>query len=756
MLKLLLAAGATAVLFGQTVRTELLSDLPENAAISAVATDSAGNVFAAGSAGGGVFVANFSPDFHAIYLKFAPSDLSQVNALAFDGAGGLYLTGSTKTPRPGFGPLQPTEIGCSAPPPVTGACNTDAYVAKLDAATGETLWLTYIGGRGADAGVSLAIAGDGSILVAGTTVSTDFPVTADAAIATRPALPSGFLAQLSSDGKSLLRATYFNGAPQALALDESGAVYVTGQTSDSRPGSAGAYQEGLPRIDLMTSSDGGQSWTNLQTPSRAIWVEPDPKTPGVVYAATAGGLVRSENGGATWASFGPFDGVAVTQVRLDPTASGTLYATAITESVETSAGPSPIQAVWKSVDGGATWRKIQRMDSFDSRLWIDAAEPMTLYLTYSSNKATILSRDGGETWSGIPLPANGFVVDGLDGNRVWAGNSRGYTLFHSIDAGRTWSTATDPFRNPFTNVGSTPIFASGSTLFHTSLLFLTTAAGATYGGMRGSHDEGATWADVPGVPATAAFGDAGDPKKVYVAGPAGLFVSPDLGDTWQALRSHMDNPNVLQVAAGMDGTLYAVALPQPGAFVAKLTGDLSQTVYSTSFGDTGGVTPTVLRVDPQGRAVIGGSTTSRSLPVTIGQTALAGYGDGFVARFSADGASLDFATFLGGSWNDSLRALALAPDGEIVVAGGTPSVDFPVTADAAQREMPQGSRAAGFVAVLLPDGSLRYSSLIGGGQWGGFAAAAMSGQMLWLGGTGGAGGVPQATLTAIDITKLGQ
>jgi hypothetical protein len=58
--------------------------------------------------------------------------------------------------------------------------------------------------------------------------------------------------------------------------------------------------------------------------------------------------------------------------------------------------------------------------------------------------------------------------------------------------------------------------------------------------------------------------------------------------------------------------------------------------------------------------------------------------------------------------------------------------------------------------VLLPDGSLRYSSLIGGGQWGGFAAAAMSGQMLWLGGTGGAGGVPQATLTAIDITKLGQ
>src|SRR5215467_5893331 len=104
MVKLLLALCAAAALCGQpAVRTELLSDLPENAAVGAVATDSAGNVFAAGSAGGGVFLANLSPDFHIIYLKFVPSDISQVNALALDGSGGVYLTGPTRTPRLGSG-----------------------------------------------------------------------------------------------------------------------------------------------------------------------------------------------------------------------------------------------------------------------------------------------------------------------------------------------------------------------------------------------------------------------------------------------------------------------------------------------------------------------------------------------------------------------------------------------------------------------------------------------------------------------------
>jgi hypothetical protein len=79
--------------------------------------------------------------------------------------------------------------------------------------------------------------------------------------------------------------------------------------------------------------------------------------------------------------------------------------------------------------------------------------------------------------------------------------------------------------------------------------------------------------------------------------------------------------------------------------------------------------------------LVGGATYSPDFPASAnafqGQKRL--LADAFVARFSPDLSTLQFATFLGGNGEDYGRAMAVARDGHAVCVGMTASVDFPST-----------------------------------------------------------------------------
>ena len=82
-----------------------------------------------------------------------------------------------------------------------------------------------------------------------------------------------------------------------------------------------------------------------------------------------------------------------------------------------------------------------------------------------------------------------------------------------------------------------------------------------------------------------------------------------------------------------------------------------------------------------------------------------GGSDGYVARFSADGSSLIYATYLGGSGDESPSAphgLAIDSQGHAYPRGFTRSSDFPTTPEAFRTT--SGS-ADGFVSKLSPDGT---------------------------------------------------
>ncbi len=154
------------------------------------------------------------------------------------------------------------------------------------------------------------------------------------------------------------------------------------------------------------------------------------------------------------------------------------------------------------------------------------------------------------------------------------------------------------------------------------------------------------------------------------------------------------------------------------AFVSKLSSDGSHLVYSTYLGGSSDDHGAAIAVDSGGTAYITGSTYSADFPVAAAfQPSIGGGQDAFVARLAADGNSLLFGTFLGGSggslgYPEAGQAIALDNQGNAYVAGVTSSSDFPLLSplQASRR----GSSPDAFVAKLTVAGALSYSTYLGG------------------------------------------
>src|ERR1700683_4794984 len=164
------------------------------------------------------------------------------------------------------------------------------------------------------------------------------------------------------------------------------------------------------------------------------------------------------------------------------------------------------------------------------------------------------------------------------------------------------------------------------------------------------------------------------------------------------------------------------------AFVAKLNTQGS-IVYSTYLGGSGEDAGHAIAIDANGNMYVAGTTTSNDFPTfKTEQTSLGGGQDAFIAKISADGSHLFFATYLGGNGDDESRGIAVDATGNIFVTGSTASTDFPVH-NALQQSCVLNSKSLcpgeAFVAKLSPDGStFLYSTYLGGN--GGDAANAIT------------------------------
>lgn len=185
-----------------------------------------------------IVVAKYAPGGEQVYKTFiGGTSMDRGESIAVDDRGNAYVTGRTRS----------TDL------PVTdGAFDTifnggeeDAFALKVGPAGASIEYLTYLGGAATDYAWEIAIDGVGAAYLTGGTYSTDFPTTAGAFDRTLNGDLDIFVTKLSPGGSALGYSTYLGGSGSDggydIAVDATGAAYVTGGGSSDFPVTAGVY-----------------------------------------------------------------------------------------------------------------------------------------------------------------------------------------------------------------------------------------------------------------------------------------------------------------------------------------------------------------------------------------------------------------------------------------------------------------------------------------------------------------------------------
>ena len=159
-------------------------------------------------------------------------------AIAVDSDGNAYVTGwIDQASGGGDFPV------ISAYDRSIGRSDIDVFVQKYNATGTALIYSTYLGGsKGVDKGVAIAVDRAGNAYIAGTTTSTDFPVTT-APYQTAMSNGGGFVAKLGPSGNALVYSTYVRHAtPTSIALDSGNNAYVAGAAASGFVTTGGALQ----------------------------------------------------------------------------------------------------------------------------------------------------------------------------------------------------------------------------------------------------------------------------------------------------------------------------------------------------------------------------------------------------------------------------------------------------------------------------------------------------------------------------------
>ena len=178
-------------------------------------------------------------------------------AVAIDASSNIYLAGSTTSADFPLTP-QPT----TNPPPAAFqsalATAPDVFVTKLNSAGTAIVFSTYLGGDGADTSAGVAVDSAFNVVVAGTTTSSNFPIST-AAFQGTPASAGAhaFVSKLDAAGDALAYSTYLSGngveAARGLAVDFKDKIYVIGTTtSTDQPDATHSFPATLGAIQVAS------------------------------------------------------------------------------------------------------------------------------------------------------------------------------------------------------------------------------------------------------------------------------------------------------------------------------------------------------------------------------------------------------------------------------------------------------------------------------------------------------------------------
>jgi photosystem II stability/assembly factor-like uncharacterized protein len=310
---------------------------------------------------------------------------------------------------------------------------------------------------------------------------------------------------------------------------------------------------------LLKSADGGQSWASADRGTGNYLVKSIALVPGkagTVYAASGGeGVYRSDDGGASWRPSSTGLAAGWIEALYASPGSATVFA-------QTSAG-------LYLRDGSGPWREVRSPFADDKAaepdgVLFDRSSPQTLYVFDTSRWWR--STDGGRTFQEVKgkepsmrdmMKGNlesaqfkSLAQDAADAKTFYAGSwsnsTPGNAIFKSTDAGKTWK-------------------SSGAGVPNEDVTRLRCGLGAVFAisekkALYRSTDGGKSWAAIAGLPDAElrdVVVDTSAPGRVLVPTKAGLYRSADNGATWEKAGSALAEEDVEAVVAAPGGALFA-------------------------------------------------------------------------------------------------------------------------------------------------------------------------------------------------------
>ncbi|MFH0760060.1 MAG: glycosyl hydrolase [Bacteroidota bacterium] len=281
---------------------------------------------------------------------------------------------------------------------------------------------------------------------------------------------------------------------------------------------------------IYRTVNGGDKWEakGLGKTERIGKILIDPTKPDVVYAAAMGalwgdsedrGVYKTTDGGATWSKLLYVNAsTGCSDLAMDPVNSSVVYAAMwdFRRQAHTFRSGGPGSGLYKSIDGGTTWNKIQQglPDGTLGRiaLAVSPVAPFPLWaVVESAHSALYRSNDQGATWekmstqsamSDRPFYYSLLVADPVEVNRIY---KPGTTLWVSNDGGKI-------FQNPSVTGGA---YHSDTHAFWISPLDNRLLYMGTDGGVYISCDKGNTWRFVLNLPVSQFYHVSIDRRKPY-------------------------------------------------------------------------------------------------------------------------------------------------------------------------------------------------------------------------------------------------
>lgn len=282
-------------------------------------------------------------------------------------------------------------------------------------------------------------------------------------------------------------------------------------------------------------------------------------------SGSQGTVLRTVDGGHTWASVGPPD-VGTLQFR-------DIEAFDARTAVILSIGPGPDSRVYRTTDAGQTWTQTFQNDEptafYDCMSFFDRRNGLAMSDPVDGKFRVLSTKDGGVTWRVLPsdgmppaLPGEaGFAASGqcltTYGSRdAWIASGGGATarVFHSADRGLNWTVSDTPLRSS----ESAGVFALAFADRHTGIAvggdFAAPADGTDALALTGTG--GQTWTKPANAPAGYRSGVTYHPwfdDVLLAVGPTGSDVSTDGGVRW----TQFDDGTFDTVDCTRDGACWA-------------------------------------------------------------------------------------------------------------------------------------------------------------------------------------------------------